>query len=64
MNQSPTAIYNRILGLEREVAHLKVETFFRLPKKKITGRYPMRDILKAVKQTRSELWKERYAEKI
>lgn len=64
MNQSPNAIYNKILGLEREIEQLKVAAFFRLPKSQVRGKYPMTEILKTVKQTRNKLWEERYAGKI
>ncbi len=64
MNQSPTVVYNRILDIERELELLKVATFFRLPKKQTQGKYPMKEIIRTVQKTRSELRQERYAGKL
>lgn len=64
-NASPMAIYDRLTRLERELQRLKVEAFFALPPKmRKQAIYSNKSIQRALKETRTALWKERYAKKV
>lgn len=59
--QSPTVIYRKLGELERELQRLKVEAYFALPPRKRISPYLQRDIVKALRNTRRQIWRDRYA---
>jgi len=62
--RTSTAIFERIDELERELQRLKVRAYFNMPQKRRTATYALRAIRNAVKNTRDEIWRSRYASKI
>jgi hypothetical protein len=64
MNQSATAIFKKLSDLEQEVQRLKVQAYFNLPKKQqIISFYPQENITSALRGTRDQMWREKYAKK-
>ena len=60
-----TIIFRKLTVLESQVQKLKVQAYFQLPKnKQIYSLYPQDEIDKALKTTRKEIWREKYAKKI
>ena len=65
MNGTATIIYKKLSNLEQQVQKLKVQAYFKLPKEQQTiSLYPMGLINKALKATRNQIWREKYAKKI
>jgi hypothetical protein len=62
---NPTAIYEKLNRLERELQRLKVQTYRTLPRSsRIPSPYAEKAIEQAVKDTRKAIWEKRYATKI
>ena len=62
---SPTAIYDKLARLERELQGLKIQSYCVLPRAaRPKAPYAERTIMEALKQTRDAIWQERYAKKI
>ena len=60
-----TAIYEKLNRLERDLQHLKIQTYRTLPRNsRFSTPYAERAINEAVKDTREALWQKRYAPKI
>ena len=60
-----TVIFKKIADLEKQVQKLKVQAYFELPKNQRTNSaYPQTVISKALKETRNQIWQEKYAKKI
>jgi hypothetical protein len=62
--QTPNTIYRKLEELESELQRLKIETYFSLPQKPSVGRYAEKAILQALKATRDQIWRDRYAKKV
>jgi len=60
----PTAIFEKLGQLERDLQRLKVQAYFALPRERRARDYPELAIRRAVKQARAEIWRSRYAGKI
>jgi len=62
---NPTAIYEKLNRLERELQRLKIETYRALPhRSRISSPYSEKAIQQAVKDTRKAIWEQRYAKKV
>lgn len=65
MNNTAATIYKKLTNLEREVQKLKLRAYFNLPKKKQeAATYSEESIMKALKSTRGQIWRERYAKRV
>lgn len=62
MSKTAVAFYKKASALEREVQKLKTQAFFALPDSQQEV-YPTKDIMRALKKTRSQIWRVRYAKK-
>lgn len=62
MSKVATAFYKKASALEREVQELKTRAFFALPNIQQEA-YPTKDIIRALKKTRSQIYRARYAKK-
>lgn len=62
--QTPTIIYKRLRELESELQRLKIDAYFLFPQKSLQKRYPEKNILRALKETRKQIWLDRYAKTI
>lgn len=56
------AFYKKASALEREVQKLKTQAFFAMPEAQ-QETYPTKEIMRALKKTRSGIWRSRYAKK-
>ena len=63
MVTTAVAFYKKITSVERQVQKLKTEAFFALPKVRDAETYPTKDIMRALKNTRVNIWRARYAKK-
>jgi hypothetical protein len=65
MSKTATTIFKKLANLEQQVQQLKVQAYFDLPKtRQPSGVYPESAIAKALKFTRNQIWKAKYAKKI
>ena len=63
MSKVAVNFYDKISALEREVQKLKTQAFFALPSRSASELYPMKEITRALKRTRDNIWRSRYAKK-
>jgi hypothetical protein len=62
---TPTRIYNKLTRLEKELQLLKRQAKTVFPQKtRSVSRYQEKALVDAVRETRTAIWKERYAKKI
>ena len=60
-----TAMYKKIVALEREVQKMKLEAFRTLPKsKRPPAAYSEKALTRAVRKTRGGIWRRDYAKKV
>ena len=65
MNQTATTIYKKLTNLEQQLQKLKVQAYWNLSKKQqATFLYPQDAITKALKTSRGQIWRQKYAKKI
>jgi hypothetical protein len=65
MSQTTTTIFKKLANLEQQVQKLKVQAYLNLPKSQQTvSLYPQNSINKALKNTRNQIWQEKYAKKV
>ncbi len=65
MKQDSSIVFKQLIALERVLQRLKVAAFFALPKQEQKNAvYSQKELLGALKDTRSDIWQERYAKKV
>lgn len=58
-------VYKKIVALEKEVQKMKLEAYRALPKARRTGSiYSEKALERALRSTRSEIWRRSYAKKV